>query len=279
MTEKTSFIDLVTHCIESGKVPLPVFSATAVRIQEELARQEQDIGRIEKLITTDQSLASEVLKIANSAFYRGLSEVTTVRAAIVRLGVEEIGKLVLVATTKNRFSSRDKHINLIMRRLWQHSAGCAYGAAWLAKRHDYGVTQSQAFFSGLLHDVGKLFILLVIEYLKRKNKQVQVSVPLIQEAMEKLHCEQGYRLMCRWNMPTLFAEVVRDHHAAEYDQANTLLALVRMANMVCHKLGIGLVSESDVVISAAPEVTLLNLTEVELAQLEIALEDVPAFSA
>lgn len=268
-----SLIDVINRFIESDAVVLPVFNSAAASIQQELAKNEPSIQVIEKIITADQSLATQVLKIANSSFYRGLNEVGTVRAAIMRLGMKEIEKVVLLATSRNHFKSSDKTINLLMKKLWQHAVGCAYGAVWLARRHTYGVEQSQAFFGGLFHDVGKLLVLVIIEQIKRRNQSLKITDALLLEAMDRLHAREGGKLLDKWNVPESFCVIAREHHAAEFDDKNILMLLVRMANLVCHKIGIGLVRDPSLILPATLEASLLNLSEIDLAELEIALED------
>lgn len=273
MSAPVTLIDVINRFIESDKVSLPVFNSASHRIQQELAKKEPSIQVIEKIITSDQALSSEVLKIANSPFYRGLSEVSTVRAAIMRLGAEEIQKVVLLAASRQHFKSTNKAINLMMKQLWQHAVGCAYGTVWLSRRHTYGVEQSQAFFGGLLHDVGKLLVLVVIEQIKRQNKTLNITEPLLLEAMARLHAREGAKLLAQWNMPEYYCVLARDHHNPELDEKNILLVLVRMANLACHKLGIGLEQDASLVLPATMEAGLLNLNEIDLAELEIALED------
>lgn len=70
-----------------------------------------------------------------------------------------------------------------------------------------------------------------------------------------------------------FCVIAREHHSAELDDKNILMLLVRMANLVCHKLGIGLVRDPSLILPATLEADLLNLSEIDLAELEIALED------
>jgi HD-like signal output (HDOD) protein len=55
-----------------------------------------------------------------------------------------------------------------------------------------------------------------------------------------MHAEHGARLLQQWNIPELYCDVVRDHHKADYDPNNTTLTMVRLVNLACHKLGIGL---------------------------------------
>ena len=273
MSPPVALADVINRFIESGQVTLPVFNTASSRIQQELAKSEPDIQIIEKIVTSDQALATEVLKIANSPFYRGLAEVSSVKAAIMRLGMQEIARIVLLAASRQHFSSKDKTINLLMKKLWQHAVGCAYGAVWLSRRHTYGIEPSQAFFGGLFHDVGKLLVLLVIEQIKRKNENLKITEPLLLEAMARLHAREGANLLAQWNMPDAFCAVARDHHSQEIDEKNVLLLLVRMANLVCHKLGIGLEKDASLLPFATLEANLLNLSEIDLAELEIVLED------
>ena len=273
MTAPLSLVDVIHRFIESDAVNLPVFNSAAARIQQELAKKEPSIPVIEKIITSDQALATQVLKIANSSFYRGLAEVGTVRAAIMRLGMQEIEKIVLLATSRQQFSSADKAINMLMKKLWQHAVGCAYATVWLSRRYTYGIDQSQAFFGGLFHDVGKLLVLMVVEQVKRRNSNLKITEALLLEAMARLHAREGAKLLAQWNMPEYFCVVARDHHSQEIDEKNMLLLLVRMANLVCHKLGIGLEKEPFLILPATLEANLLNLTEIDLAELEIVLED------
>ena len=273
MPAPVSLIDVINHFIESDTVSLPVFNTNASLIQQQLAKPEPDLKIVEKIINSDQALSSQVLKIANSSFYRGLTEVGTVRAAIMRLGMKEIEKIVLLASSKNLYVCKDKTITQVMKKLWQHSVGCAYGTVWLARRYEYGVDQSQAFFAGLFHDVGKLLILIVIEQIKLKNKTLKLTDALLIEAMAKLHTKEGAKMLNQWNMPQYFCDIAQDHHTDAFDTKNFLLILVRMANQVCHKLGIGLAHEPSLLLAATLEASLLNLTEIDLAELEIALED------
>ena len=279
MAAPISLLDVINRYIAADTLSLPVFNNAAVRLQMELVKPEPDLRVIEQVITSDQALSSQVLKIANSAFYRGLIEVGTVRAAIIRLGMREIGRIVLMAASEQHFRSRDRTIALVMKKLWQHSVGCAYGTAWLARRRDCGVEQSQAFFAGLFHDVGKLFVLMVIEQIKRKNKSLKLTDSLLMEAMNRLHAREGSRLLTRWNMPEHLHVIARDHHAVEIDGQNRLLLLVRMANLVCRKLGIGLAEDGSLLLAATPEANLLGLTGTDLAELEGALEDTRVLSS
>lgn len=273
MQKKPSFLDVITQCIESGNVVLPVFSSAALGVQQELVKKEPDIKVVENILAGDQSLSSQVLQMANSAFYHGLTEILTVRAAIIRLGMQEVGRIALLVASRNQFRSKDRELNLIMKQLWQHSVGCALGVRWLAKRCKFDELESHVFFAGLFHDVGKLFVLMVVDQMRQNNKELPVTHALLLESMTGLHAEQGYNLMKKWNMPDEYCVVARDHHRPDYDSKNYMLVLVRLADMACVKLGIGLSKDPSLVLSSREEAHLLNLSDIDLAELEIYLED------
>lgn len=100
MVHQESFIEIIDKQLTSSNTRLPVFNTAALRIQQEVAKAEPDIRLIEKLIVSDQSLTAKVLSVSNSSFYKGLTQVDTMRNAIVRLGIGLVADsaLVLAAT-------------------------------------------------------------------------------------------------------------------------------------------------------------------------------------
>ena len=278
MNQDKSFIEIVDTHLASSNARLPVFNATALRIQQEIAKDESDLQLIEKLIVSDQALTAKVLSVSNSSFYRGLQQVSTVRNAIVRVGINEVSNIVMLITHESNFRSKDPFVQGIMRKLWRHSVACAMGSNWLAKQCGLHSLAHEAFFAGLLHDVGMLFILTVIDDLKHSNEiEIQPSDALLVEAMNTLHTHHGHSLMSHWNLPEKYSQIARDHHQEEFDENNLLLALVRLADMACCKLGIGLDKDPSLVPIASPEAETLHISEVGFARMEIMLEDSQVF--
>ena len=280
MPQHESFIEIIEEQLRSSNVRLPVFNTTAMRVQQEIAQADPDIRLIEKLIVSDQSLTAKVLSVSNSSFYKGLTQVDTVRNAIVRLGINEVSNIVMMVTHENNFRSKDPFVHGIMRKLWRHSVGCGMGSNWLAKKCALHGLAHEAFFAGLLHDVGKLFILTVIDDLKNsENFDIRPSDSLLVEAINSLHTNHGYSLMVQWNLPEKYCHIVRDHHQAPFDPEDSLQALVRLANKACRKLGIGMDAEPSLVLAATAEAEALKLSEVDLARMQIMLEDSQVFEA
>ncbi|MGD9948991.1 MAG: HDOD domain-containing protein [Desulfobulbus sp.] len=240
---------------------LPIFSAVSIRLQLELIKDEPDLKLIEQFIIDDQSLSSNILKLSNSSLYAGLVQIKTVRNAIIRLGMAEVMRVVCIDINNNLFSSPDAQVDELMKKLWSHSVACAYGAAMLATIIECGVQREEAFSSGLFHDIGKLLILKVIEKKKKFYKVLDMPEEDLLESIAKLHAKHGQLLMERMTLPNIYPVIARDHHNKRFDDKNFLLMIVRIANLICHKLCIGIVEEPGLDIMTTEEAAVLKLNK------------------
>ncbi len=132
MQPKESFLDIINEHLNSEKISLPVFDRSVLLIQEEIAKEDPDLDTIEKLIGLDPSLTAQVLRSANSDFYKGLTEVSTVKKAIIRLGTGAISNIVNLLVSDGNYCLEDSFCSGMMEKLWQHAMGCAIGTQWLA---------------------------------------------------------------------------------------------------------------------------------------------------
>lgn len=278
MKNKEKIFLQLNKSIESEQGNLPIFSAVSVRIQLELIKDQPDLKVIEKLIVEDQSLSSTILKLANSVIFSGIVETTTVRSAIMRLGMAEIMQIVCADINNKLFSSLDSQIDVILKQLWQHSVACAYGSAILASNINCGVIKEEAFSAGLFHDIGKLLILKVVEQKKKYYKILDMEDDALLESINALHAKHGYMLMQKMKLPKIYSVVARDHHSKKIDKNNFLLIMVRLANNICHKTGIGIVQDPSIDIMATEEAVLLNLSEEMLSKLEKFIINNPAIA-
>ena len=268
MKNQEKIFSQLKKSLDSEYGGLPIFSAVSIRLQLELVKDEPDLRLIEQLIIDDQSLSSTILKLANSSLYAGLVQIKTVRNAIIRLGMAEIMHVVCIDINNNLFSSPDRQIDELMKKLWSHSVACAYGAAMLASMLECGVEREEAFSAGLFHDIGKLLILKVIEKKKKFYKILDMPEEDLLESIAKLHAKHGQLLMERMKLPNIYPIIARDHHKIRFDPDDKLLIIVRLINLVCHKLGIGIVEEQDLDITASEEAVALKLNKPVILRLQ-----------
>jgi HD-like signal output (HDOD) protein len=268
---------LIQDNFDTDSRQLPVFSPVALELQRIKTSETTSMAHVTAVIMKDQSLTTRILQVANSSFYGGLKKVETVSHAVVRLGVERVANLALMASQAEAHHSRIPVIAAYMPLLWQRAFASALGARWVAERTGYRSRAEEAFLAGLLHDVGELFLLKVLERLADDQEQpLPLTENLVGEILEGLHNEIGYRLMQHWGLPMQYARVARDHHNAELDEGDVLLLVARLLDIACQKLGVGQPANPDIVLAATVEAQTLGLKDIAVAELEIMLEDAMA---
>ena len=111
---------------------------------------------------------------------------------------------------------------------------------------------------------------------KKSENLPEPHKPVIAEGgdtIARLLVEQGVRLFAEWNLPEIYKEVVTVHHDLELDTQNVVVSLVRLANLDCRKLGLGLENSPELVLPTTAEAQFLGVDEISLAEFEIAFED------
>jgi HD-like signal output (HDOD) protein len=272
MTPRRSLVEIIEEQCCSDDLRLPIFPAAAVEIQQLIARKDFSLNQISTVICSDQALAGEVLRLANSAFFSGLKKISTIQDAAMRLGAKQVLSCIIMMGQKNLYRSPNKLINGYLESLWKHASACALGTRWLLQKTAYKELAQEGFLAGLLHDIGKLVLLKILESLQ-SSEQTVLSEAFILEILESMHAQQGYGFSERRNLPETYCRVIRDHHREDFDQSDALLMAVRIVNQTCRRVGLGINHDSSLVLCSLPEVHIMGITEIKLAELEILVED------
>jgi HD-like signal output (HDOD) protein len=269
------FVEVIKEQLDSESLNLPMFHPIALKLQGVLAAKDFTIEQVVALIIKDQALTSQILRLANSALFAGLTKVTTITEAVVRLGAKEIAGVAMLASQQNSYNSFTvPELKAHSQMLWKHAIGSAIGTRWLSEKTGYKQLAQEAFIAGLLHDIGSLLILKVLEgILLSEPEGKAVSRDLASEIMTAMHTDSGYSLLQKWNLPDVYSTVVRDHHKEQSDTSNVLLSMVRLVDYTCKKIGIGGPPEPGLMLAATFEAQGLGIKEILLAELEIMIED------
>lgn len=274
MKSDASILDLLTERLSREDVALPVFDRIGERVRALVADPDFELDALERLVHEDAALVSELLRMANSAFFRGLDKVTTVRDSVMRLGARQVGELVTLASQRATFRSQDAMVQGWLVKLWRHAVATSIGARWLAERCGFGDLANEAFLAGLLHDVGKLLVLRTVGDLRSEGLVAEsLSHRLLLDVVHRFHTTEGEKLLRRFEMPDVYANVALRHHDDAFDPTDGVLVVVRTADVACHRLGLALEHDASIVLAATPEAQCLGASEVLLAQLEVLLED------
>ena len=145
-------------------------STIPVTLKKILEILNDDLSRIAdlvKVIEHDQSLASKILAVANSAFYGFRGQVKSIPSAAKILGFDMIRNL---AVSISLFKPTDNNSLTQLKNLWEHSFKIATAAGLLADRTGLA-KKEDAFLAGLINDLGRVILYQIYgdEYLEVSN--------------------------------------------------------------------------------------------------------------
>jgi HD-like signal output (HDOD) protein len=162
--DKTTALNILVEQALKGDLVFSASVATSMRIQEALDDPNCSIDAASKVVLNEPLLSARVVAIANSAaFNRAGNDVTSVKAAITRLGFRTLRSVVASLVMRQLAgSSKNPKIRSLVNKLWEHSAQVAALAQVIARRITQ-VDPDTAMFAGIVHEVGGFYMLSRVE--------------------------------------------------------------------------------------------------------------------
>jgi len=200
-------------------VPMP---AVVIKLLNVIDDQEISGTRITKIIERDQAITAAVLRLANSAFYRPLSTITGLQAAVSWVGIRGVRDIAMAASViKSPVESRD--LVDILRKHMLATGSCARTIGTRVPR----INEEIAFLSGLLKDIGRFLITLAVprKYLTLCEAADQSGKSAAQAELDWLgftQAEVGTLLAEEWKFPDLVIDVIR--HQNDSNESRSRLA-------------------------------------------------------
>ncbi len=248
MSEEAALADTATtECRErilsklSSVSTIPTASVDLLRLVQE---PDAPNSKLAQAIEYDPSLTSNLLRLANSAYFGFARAVSTVRDAIFLLGRNEIFQLVVASLVGKMTQHSVRGYGLKPSELWDHLMGVAVISRRLGQALHPKIP-SYTFTAGLLHDIGKIvlgtFGEVAFEPILDLAEQEEIDLICAEQRLLGIdHAEVGAQLLESWNLPAYLSEVVRWHHEPHKDPGQEIVAgLVHVADALCIGAGIG----------------------------------------
>lgn len=246
--------------IEDELQDLPPLPAVVVRVMQTINDPTTSAADLNRLISSDQAIASKVLRLVNSSYYGFPRRIATITHAVVILGFNTVRNLTTSLGVFSAFDSGGGQTALDRGQFWAHSIGVAVAAGVIAKRKAIPTKLAEeVFVGGLLHDVGKLFL---DQYFP---DQYAIAVKLARAAKISIwdaektalgvgHALVGKRIAEKWNLPPSLTTMITLHHQPAFaKEFFEITAVVHAADRIAHKLALGFGGD-DLVPPLAPEV-------------------------
>lgn len=197
---------------------LPTLPAIALELNRMLQDNECTVDKVAGKIESDQSIASKVLKLINSAFFGLRSQVTNIHNAVVLLGFNSIRNIVLSVSVIKAFSDGSGKNGVDMTEFWNHSIATAMTAKYLAEVSGIGDAED-CFTTGLLHDIGKIVLAQYFSeiFFRIVDEMEDQNIPFSKAEKSHLdrmgHARVGGFLSDKWKFPAALTRSIEGHHS------------------------------------------------------------------
>jgi HD-like signal output (HDOD) protein len=214
---------------------IPAFPPVVLKAMDLLATDRTRISELADVITSDATLSAQVLRMANSALFSFTTAIETVQHGVVVLGLARVQALIMTVAATNymRAASRSE----AMTKCWRHTLACAIVSRELACAS--GQEPDRAYTVGLLHDIGRLGLLVgyPAEYREILAEAGRDAVSLLDLEKRRFgmdHCEAGRLLMGQWGLPEGVLVAAGRHHdppqGGPFDMLQTVYFACRLAD-------------------------------------------------
>lgn len=264
--------DLEQIIMAAGDLPtIPVVATKVLQLMEDESSTAEDLARV---VASDPAVAARVLKISNSSFYGAQRQIQTLPHAIMMLGFVTLKSVVVAASVKQVYQP----YGLTEKLLWEHSFGAGLAARLIAKELRR-VNPDEAFLGGLFHDIGKQIMNFLDKDKFQEVMQLSYNEGISFEQAERIlfpytHEEAGALVIRKWNFPEQLMKAVLLHHTLEFDEGEepyliNLTNIVSLANLFCHRYGVGTLNAvEDLDITASEQAINLQLAPEQTQRLQ-----------
>ena len=196
-------------------------------------------------IALDPGLSSKLLRLVNSSYYGFVSKVDTLSRAVTIVGSKQLGTLAMGLSVTSMFQSIPPEL-LNLREFWKHCVASGIIAGTLAAMIDKDIAE-RAFVCGLLHDIGRLVMIvgqprLCHKALYLSQSQSRLLHDTENEVFGYDHAHVGAAMMASWRFPDSLEKAVRHHHQPN-ETASLESRLIHVADILAHALEIGASAE------------------------------------
>ena len=244
--KNTHFLDSILTALERKKINLPTLPRIHAKFRELIAAGAVS-QRIADLLKKDVAISTELIRMSNSAYYRGFMEKKTLEQAISRLGAAATKQTVAELTGREFVTMKTWKYRTLIEKVWKHSIACAYASEITANLLNLKLA-ADPFSMGLLHDIGKLVLLQIIADKEHRGKfNGGIPTAKLMDTVAAHHCFFGAKLLEKWRYADSYINCALNHEneAPDNDEEkeerlSQEILIVRFANMAAKFMGYSL---------------------------------------
>jgi putative nucleotidyltransferase with HDIG domain len=223
---------------------VPPLPAIVVEVMRMTRNPSTTAKQLTDVISKDQGLTGNVLRLCNSAYYGLPRTVSSLNQAVMYLGFHTVRNLVITCSIHNFFNPKARIYGYDKGGLWIHVIACARVCDMICEKIRPDLRDT-AYTAGLLHDLGQLIIGNQIEDTADSIIEVMVNDNLTDIQAEEAivgysHNVLGAVVAEKWNFPTELVHAIRYHHQPDEVEENVILTdIVHVADTIVLDIGFG----------------------------------------
>ncbi len=239
----SSILDLVNKTID-----LPTIPEVLVKLNQVMADPDSSAEDVAKVIEVDPAVATNLLRLVNSAYFGLQIRVSQVSQAVSIMGFRMTKKAALKAAVFSVFArSRDVDDHFDPEAFWKHSIFTAVAARCIGRASPRysGVDVEDLYICGLLHDIGKIILYesahdAYMDVLEHAHRAARPDLEVEREMLGFTHADIGSVLAIKWLLPEDLTIAIRYHHSPERDPFHqSLSSLIHVADHLAWSAGSG----------------------------------------
>ncbi|NSW54738.1 MAG: HDOD domain-containing protein [Armatimonadetes bacterium] len=236
-----------TRPVDNVLQRIPPFPTALVSILHSCSASDPSVADIAQAVSMEEVLAAKVVRAANAAALAPVHPVDNVADAVSRLGASAIRGMASAYFLGNVFSGAFSQSGLDREALWRHNLAVAAASAGAAGP---GTERANAYFAGLMHDVGKMILASEIGqvYSDCIAESLATGKDLYLVERSRLgtdHAEIGADAAEQWHFAPDLVEAIRRHHQIlGAGLLQPLASHVLVGNQVANDMGIALITQA-----------------------------------
>ena len=203
-----------------------------------LIEKKADVKKITKKIEKDQSVASKILHVANSAYYN--AKTGSISKAIMYIGLLNVKNIVIANAVFDNQASDSVEM------LWKHANITNKMAGYIYKKLLLKKIPNNFSSAGLLHDIGRVVLMTFAEDENEKINILMNKTPIDfdsrlnyeKKLINVTHQKIGAYLLNWWEIPLPIVEAALYHHDPLNEMVinKELVSVIYLANICSWRL-------------------------------------------
>lgn len=245
------FVQSLSEELSRGTVKLPSLPDIALKIKNILEDPDVSAKQVAKVVGAEATFTARLLKVANSAALNSSgATIKDIPTAITRMGFKMAHSIAVAIAMDQVLNAHSMgKLDKYFKDLWRHSLSVAAFSCVVAKKQTK-IRPDEALIAGLLHDVGKIYLLARME----DYPELSEDQNALEDVLAEWHTGVGAAILEAWRFDQDLVLVADEHEMLDRVPTNEqggasfepdLTDVVQAANLFAHAIEHGYEMESE----------------------------------